>query len=156
MSQKRFSTRWWGPDGGRTRLQDTPAVATSCVSAAKGSRRNNLNCTISSGFAPWPQIQGDCPSYFCGSPNSRRLIPFGPAWHGIARESVSADRKEGAAGWLRAKGFGFITADDGTDAFVHYGDIAGDGFKTLAEGDQVEFEMTRGPKGMKAVNVRKV
>ncbi len=53
-------------------------------------------------------------------------------------------------------GFGFITADDGTDAFVHHGDIIGDGFKTLDEGDTVEFEMTSGPKGPKALKVRKV
>lgn len=53
------------------------------------------------------------------------------------------------------KGYGFITSDDGTDVFVHYGDIEGDGFKTLEEGDSVEFEVTQGPKGPKAANVRK-
>ena len=63
----------------------------------------------------------------------------------------------GKVKWFNdSKGFGFVTADDGTDAFVHYGDILGDGFKTLAEGDTVEFEMTQGPKGPKAVQVRKV
>ena len=63
----------------------------------------------------------------------------------------------GKVKWFNeSKGFGFITADDGTDAFVHYGDIQGDGFKTLAEGEEVEFEIQKGPKGPKAVNVRKV
>ncbi len=63
----------------------------------------------------------------------------------------------GKVKWFNdAKGFGFITGDDGSDAFVHYGDIQGDGFKSLAEGDSVEFEMTKGPKGLKAINVRKV
>jgi CspA family cold shock protein len=63
----------------------------------------------------------------------------------------------GKVKWFNdAKGFGFITADDGTDAFVHYGDVQGDGFKSLAEGDNVEFEMTQGPKGPKAVQVRKI
>jgi CspA family cold shock protein len=63
----------------------------------------------------------------------------------------------GKVKWFNdSKGFGFITSDDGTDAFVHYGDIQGDGFKSLAEGDEVEFEMIQGPKGPKAVNVRKV
>ncbi len=63
----------------------------------------------------------------------------------------------GKVKWFNdAKGFGFITSDDGQDAFVHYGDIAGDGFKSLAEGDNVEFEMTQGPKGPKAVQVRKI
>ena len=63
----------------------------------------------------------------------------------------------GKVKWFNnSKGFGFVTADDGTDAFVHYGDIDGDGFKTLNEGDSVEFEMTTGPKGPKAIKVRKV
>ena len=63
----------------------------------------------------------------------------------------------GKVKWFNnAKGFGFITADDGTDAFVHYGDILGDGFKSLNEGDGVEFELTAGPKGPKAVKVTKV
>ncbi|MFW6133367.1 MAG: cold-shock protein, partial [Planctomycetota bacterium] len=52
------------------------------------------------------------------------------------------------------KGFGFITMEDGTDAFVHYSDIAMDGFKSLEEGQNVEFERTDGPKGAKALNVR--
>ena len=63
----------------------------------------------------------------------------------------------GKVKWFNnSKGFGFITADDGTDAFVHYGDIGGDGFKSLNEGDSVEFEMTQGPKGPKAVKVQKI
>ncbi|MDY6913852.1 MAG: cold-shock protein [Planctomycetota bacterium] len=63
----------------------------------------------------------------------------------------------GKVKWFNAsKGYGFITAEDGTDAFVHYGDIDGEGFKSLAEGDDVTFEVTQGPKGPKAVNVRKV
>jgi len=63
----------------------------------------------------------------------------------------------GKVKWFNdAKGYGFITTDDGTDALVHYADIEGDGFKTLAEGQEVEFEMTEGPKGPKAVGVRSV
>jgi len=63
----------------------------------------------------------------------------------------------GKVKWFNnTKGFGFITSDEGTDAFVHHGDIVGDGFKTLDEGDTVEFEMTTGPKGPKAIKVRKV
>jgi CspA family cold shock protein len=60
----------------------------------------------------------------------------------------------GTVKWFNnTKGFGFITSEDGTDAFVHYSDVQGDGFKTLEEGQPVEFEMTQGPKGPKAVNV---
>jgi cold shock protein len=63
----------------------------------------------------------------------------------------------GTVKWFNdAKGYGFITTENGTDAFVHYGDIQGDGFKSLAEGDQVEFELSQGPKGPKAIKVRKV
>jgi len=54
------------------------------------------------------------------------------------------------------KGFGFIEQEGGGDVFVHYSSIAGDGFKTLAEGDEVEFEVTQGPKGPKAENVSRV
>ncbi len=55
------------------------------------------------------------------------------------------------------KGFGFIEQEGGGgDVFVHYASIAGDGFKTLAEGDEVEFEVTQGPKGAKAENVTRV
>jgi len=63
----------------------------------------------------------------------------------------------GKVKWFNdTKGYGFITTDDGQDAFVHYGDIEGDGFKTLAEGDSVSFELTQGPKGPKAINVQRV
>ena len=53
------------------------------------------------------------------------------------------------------KGFGFLTAEDGTDAFVHHSDVQGEGFKSLAEGESVTFEMTEGAKGPRAVNVAK-
>jgi CspA family cold shock protein len=63
----------------------------------------------------------------------------------------------GQVKWFNdAKGYGFITQDGGEDVFVHYSAISGQGFRSLAEGDKVEFEVTRGPKGLQASNVRKV
>ena len=61
---------------------------------------------------------------------------------------------EGVVKWFNdAKGFGFIERDSGGDVFVHFSAIAGDGFKTLREGQRVEFEETQGPKGPQASNV---
>ncbi len=60
----------------------------------------------------------------------------------------------GKVKWFNdAKGWGFIQADDGTDVFVHHSDILGEGYKTLDEGEQVSFEVSQGPKGLKASNV---
>ena len=64
---------------------------------------------------------------------------------------------KGVVKWFNdAKGFGFIAADGGGDIFVHFSAIAGQGFKSLAEGDKVEFEVTKSDKGPKAANVVKV
>ncbi len=54
------------------------------------------------------------------------------------------------------KGFGFITREGGEDVFVHHTAIQTEGFRTLAEGQNVEFEVTQGPKGLQAANVRPV
>ena len=64
---------------------------------------------------------------------------------------------QGQVKWFNdAKGYGFITQEGGEDVYVHYSAIQAQGFKSLAEGDRVEFEVTRGPKGLQAANVRKV
>ena len=64
---------------------------------------------------------------------------------------------QGLVKWFNdAKGYGFITQEDGQDVFVHFSAVQGSGFRSLAEGDRVEFEVTRGPKGLQAANVRKV
>jgi CspA family cold shock protein len=64
---------------------------------------------------------------------------------------------QGRVKWFNdAKGYGFIAREDGPDVFVHYSAIQGDGFRSLAEGQTVQFEITEGPKGLQATNVQKL
>lgn len=65
--------------------------------------------------------------------------------------------ERGAVKWFDAqKGFGFIERPDGTDIFVHYSDIVGSGFRTLSEGQKVEFRISQSKKGPQATNVVKL
>ena len=63
-------------------------------------------------------------------------------------------RTSGNVKWFNdAKGFGFITSENGEDVFVHFSAIQGGGFRSLSEGAAVEFDVTKGPKGLQAANV---
>ena len=65
--------------------------------------------------------------------------------------------EKGTVKWFNGtKGFGFISREEGEDVFVHYNAIQGEGYKSLDEGDQVEFEVGEGPKGLQANNVTKI
>ena len=64
---------------------------------------------------------------------------------------------EGTVKWFNdAKGFGFIQQDNGTDVFVHFSQIQASGFKSLGEGDRVQFDVSNGPKGPQASNVSRI
>jgi len=63
----------------------------------------------------------------------------------------------GTVKWFNSsKGYGFISREEGKDVFVHFKAIEGDGYKTLDEGDQVQFEVEQGPKGLQATKVSKI
>ena len=65
--------------------------------------------------------------------------------------------EQGTVKWFNgAKGYGFISRQHGEDVFVHFKAIVGDGYRTLNEGDKVQFDVEKGPKGLQAANVTKV
>jgi len=67
------------------------------------------------------------------------------------------EREMGKVKWFdNKKGYGFIQRENGADVFVHFSAIQGEGFKSLHEGDTVEFEVVEGPKGLQAENVERV
>lgn len=82
-----------------------------------------------------------------GGRPQRASVPVGP----------SEGRVQGSVKWFNdSKGFGFIASDGGEDVFVHFSAITGEGFKSLAEGDRVEFDLVTGPKGRQAANVVRI
>ena len=65
--------------------------------------------------------------------------------------------EQGTVKWFNgAKGYGFISRPQGEDVFVHFKSLSMEGYKTLNEGDKVEFEVEQGPKGLQALNVKKI
>lgn len=77
-------------------------------------------------------------------------------WVSLESDLVYSQTIKGVVKWFNdAKGYGFITTPDVSEIFVHYSAITGDGFATLSEGQQVEFELVTGPKGPQAFNVVK-
>lgn len=65
--------------------------------------------------------------------------------------------EQGTVKWFNgAKGYGFISRPNGEDVFVHFKAIVGEGYRTLNEGDKVQFDVQQGPKGLQAANVKKI
>jgi CspA family cold shock protein len=83
------------------------------------------------------------------------FVSTGPVG-GASQEEVVV-MPEGTVKWFNdTKGYGFIQSDEGQDVFVHQSEIVSEGFRTLNEGSRVQFEMTQGPKGPKAVQVKPI
>ena len=80
-----------------------------------------------------------------------------PSGERVLAEKTERTLVQGVVKWFNnSKGYGFIGRDDGPDVFVHYTAIVGEGYKTLNEGDKVEFEIVQGPKGPQAGNAMKL
>jgi CspA family cold shock protein len=89
------------------------------------------------------------------TPDVKIRLPGGSQSAQKVQEAVRM--AQGTVKWFNdSKGFGFITGEDGTDVFVHYSSIQGDGFKSIAEGQSVSYDVEDGPKGPKAINVVKL
>jgi cold shock protein len=102
------------------------------------------------GYRPATTKSGGMWFFLCASEHAWRLSLLFPC----QEDHVMA---HGTVKWFNEqKGFGFITQDEGPDVFVHYSAIVETGFKSLNEGDEVEFEVTQGPKGPQAQAVKKI
>jgi len=88
--------------------------------------------------------------------NIRTLCLFGRTAKQRKREQKQVERIKGTVKWFNnAKGYGFLGRDGGPDVFIHYSAITSEGYKSLQEGDKVEFEIVQGEKGPQAANVSK-
>jgi len=82
-------------------------------------------------------------------------LPYRKTRRDEKESKTMSDRVTGTVKWFsRKKGYGFIAQPNGPDVFVHYSAIQGDGYRNLEEGQQVEFSIEQGPKGLQAANVK--
>jgi cold shock protein len=95
--------------------------------------------------------------FFCPESLHGARVPTLEVLEGVGVKGGRDVRVTGKVKWFNdAKGFGFIERSDGDDVFVHYTAIAGTGFRSLTEGEEVEFDIVDGPKGKQATNVTKL
>jgi len=107
-------------------------------------------CVIPSLDSP-PGEQHNSYTFFVG--------PWNRAFSGKSarNEGAHVERLKGTVKWFNnAKGYGFLGREDGPDVFIHYSSITSEGYKSLQEGDKVEFEIVQGQKGPQAANVTKI
>ena len=125
---------------------DRPVLCRSCFDARKGA-------TVGVRGAGRPMhARGPRP----GGASPRASSPR-PSVSTAVRVSSDGARAQGAVKWFNeSKGFGFIQQDNGDDLFVHFSAIQGEGFRSLTEGDRVEFDIVDGAKGKQAANVNKI
>jgi CspA family cold shock protein len=100
-----------------------------------------------------PPVSSTMPTHFL------RSLGIAPFWgESVEKEGgTHVERLKGTVKWFNnAKGYGFLGRDDGPDVFIHYSSITTEGYKSLQEGDKVEFEIVQGQKGPQAANVTKV
>jgi cold shock protein len=131
------------------------------VRTARGRGKISLGefikaCYVLSAFValvtPLDSIEGAASSHL------RPLLLYGwrrsRSTNSLKKEGTTSVREQGTVKWFNAsKGFGFIQRQSGEDVFVHFSAIQAEGYKSLNEGQAVEFEVTRGPKGLQAANV---
>ena len=92
------------------------------------------------------------PTHFLRAPG---IAPF--RGKSARKRGAHVERLKGTVKWFNnAKGYGFLGRDDGPDVFIHYSSITTEGYKSLQEGDKVEFEIVQGQKGPQAANVSKI
>jgi CxxC-x17-CxxC domain-containing protein len=114
-----------------------PVLCRECFAASKGGAAPMRASASAGGHGGRPG----------GARQPRVAAPAGP----------SEGRVQGSVKWFNdSKGFGFIASDTGEDVFVHFSAIAAGGFRSLAEGERVEFDLVSGPKGKQAANVSKI
>jgi cold shock protein len=98
-----------------------------------------------------------CGEGFCKVARICFAVPSAAEEPQYATERRERDMSNGTVKWFKDdKGYGFITGEDGVDVFVHFSAIQAEGFKSLAEGQKVTYDVQQGPKGLQAANVRLV
>ena len=124
-----------------------PVLCRDCFNAARGVTGTGGGHGGGHGGGRGASGRGGSSGGYSGAKPQRVAAPTGP----------SEGRVQGSVKWFNdAKGFGFIATDTGEDVFVHFSAIGASGFRSLAEGDRVEFDLVTGPKGKQAANVSKV